>query len=617
MLVTRTNFDEVLRKLATAPGWYALDTETTGLAPYKGDRIFSIIIARGEEAYYFNFNPYKDSPLDTWLLPMHRTALALKLFCLPTHSWYIHNAKFDMHHLAVLQCEIVGQIFCTYAMGRILNNDLTHYSLDHLSERWLGEKKSDLVKAYCDEHKLYDEYMKGKVKRRNYKFWLVPLDVIQEYAEKDGVLAYKLGEFLRAKVLWLDAEKRKPSQPPLGQVMDNEMAVTRVLFKMEQIGVQLDKAYAEKALAAENTNTAEAKEAFKQLTDMDLDDSPSTISKALGTVGVTLPRNKAGRALTNKKVLAAIKHPVVDAITTYRQSHKRAVTYYANFLAMCDENGIIHPDFHQGGTKTGRLSCRDPNLQNLGRPDEDNLAETEDVFEVRRCFVPRPDFVFFAPDYDQIEYRLMLEYAREQSIIDLVLGGMDVHTATAQTLGVSRFQAKTINFMLIYGGGVEKLAGMLKCSWDEAKAKRADYFKKLPKIGAFIERVRAKASDELTLFNWYGRRYTFAHADMTYTTAPNWLIQGGCADILKLAMIRCDAHLTKKRARSRMVLNVHDEIVFELHKNELELAPELANIMATTYPHQLLPLTVGPAYSWRSLADKEDGFPSDPRQGVA
>jgi DNA polymerase-1 len=611
MLVTRTNFEAVLQRLQDPSDFYGCDTETTGLAPYKGDRIFSIIIAQNEEAWYFNFNDYEGVDEDCILDETHLAELA-KLFASPLHKWDLHNAKFDLHMLRQAGIEIAGLIFCTYANGRLLHNDLRFYNLDFLSQRWLQAKKSDLVKEYALEHGLFTVSSKGKRGPvKNVQFYRVPLPIVQEYGELDTLLTNRLGRFLRQNFALLDAEYRKAGQPPLQQVCDNECALTPVLYRMEAVGVQLDKPYAERALETERRNYQAAIAAFKELVGFDYDDSPTCIQKAFKQLGIELPKGPSGRVLTNKAELAKIAHPVVDIIQTYRKSYKKATTYYANFLAMSDLDGVIHADFHQGGTKTGRLSCRDPNLQNLNRPDEDALQEgdEENAFEVRRCFIPRPDFCFFAPDYDQIEYRMLLNYAMEDALIDLVLGGLDVHAATAQMLGISRYRAKTVNFMLVYGGGIGKLAATLGITWAEAQEVYRLYFSRLPRITELVQAIRYAASSTGSTYNWLGRVYTFDNPDSVHTTAPNWLIQGGCADVLKICLIRCDEFLHREKAKSRLILNIHDEPVFELHKSELELAHPIVKIMESVYTTGRLPLTAGAAYSWKSLADKEKGVP--------
>jgi len=216
-----------------------------------------------------------------------------------------------------------------------------------------------------------------------------------------------------------------------------------------------------------------------------------------------------------------------------------------------------------------------------------------------------------------MEYRLMLEYAGEMSVIEQVLDGMDIHTATANMLGVDRDVAKTINFMLIYGGGDEKLATALKITIELAKEYKAEYFSRLKKIIGFIADVKRAARYRGFITNWAGRRCYFPYyIDKRFGgrtrgeyKAPNHLIQGGCADAVKFAMVKCAEYLAKKHARTRMVVQVHDELIFEAHKNELELIPELKEIMESVYPFKHLKLTAGIEHSAVSWEDKKEGMP--------
>ena len=201
----------------------------------------------------------------------------------------------------------------------------------------------------------------------------------------------------------------------------------------------------------------------------------------------------------------------------------------------------------------------------------------------------------------------MLDLAGENSVIDLILGGLDVHEATAKMMGVPRKQAKTINFMLLYGGGAAKLAGELGIDVEEAKRLKALYFDRLPMVSKWIRNTISKAKIRKYATSWYGRLYTI-DPKFAYK-APNYEIQGGSSDIVKLAMVEIDKLLTKSKAETKMALQVHDELIFLMPPNELDLAPQITKIMETAYPPRRLPLTVGAAYSWTNWSEKLDGFP--------
>jgi DNA polymerase-1 len=171
---------------------------------------------------------------------------------------------------------------------------------------------------------------------------------------------------------------------------------------------------------------------------------------------------------------------------------------------------------------------------------------------------------------------------------------------------VTRYEAKTINFMLLYGGGVSKLAEALKCREWDAKQKRKKYFSTLRGVSKFVGQVQEVAKKRGYIISWLGRLSYFPDPEHAYK-APNSLIQGGTADVVKLALNRCCEHLRGKL--SAPLLQVHDELVFELHKSELHLAPELLRIMETVFPHKYIGLTCTPEHSWKSLADKVEGYP--------
>ena len=617
MLVLRSQIKAALNVLDQCC-YIAVDTETTGLRPWQQHRPFSIIMHGGTaESYYFNlqYYPAKDHSASVeQMLGEEEKALLAAFLADPKRRWYMHNAKFDMAMLHQIGMPVGGEVRCSVALGRVLRGDLMSYSLDALAKRWLGAEKSDAVKDYCKKHKLFIEVEDTKhpgKRRKDYCFHAVPLDVIVPYAELDAKLTWELGEFLRAQFEKLDANAALPDRPEripaIAPVVANEVALTRTLFDMERLGTRLDMPYTRAALADALQDASNASDDFKAISGLPMSDADRTLERAFEACGLVRP---AGAIGWDKAVLTSVDHDLTRAALRWRKATKKASTFYANFLHFADDAGYIHTNYHQGGAKTGRMSSSDPNLQNLSKEELKDEETADDRFLVRRCFIPpTPEHCLFAPDYDQMEYRLMLEYAKEESVIEQVLSGVDVHQATASVMGVTRKEAKTINFMLLYGGGVEKLSKALGCSLEEAKAKRAQYFAKLPGIKRFIETVKARARTRGFIMNWMGRRYILADRDKDFVM-PNYLIQGGCAEIAKRAQNECAGFLSRETEKSWMSLQIHDELVFALHKDDLHLAKPICDIMGNVYPSRRLPITCSPKYSWRSLQDMTDGLPS-------
>lgn len=376
-----------------------------------------------------------------------------------------------------------------------------------------------------------------------------------------------------------------------------EIALTKVLFGMEQVGIKINRSFTEEALQYETERADKAVKEFQNITCEEFIDSGKHLAKCFDLLGYTYARTEKGNPSFTEENLSAHPSPLTDIILTIRDAHKRISTYYSNFLTLADDNDIIHTDFVQSGAATGRMSCKTPNLQNLTKEEE-----TEAYYLVRRCFIPRDDYSFVMIDYDQMEYRLMLEYAEQMDVIEAVKQGMDVHEATANMMGTTRSYAKTINFMLLYGGGASKLAAALKLSLFEAKNLRELYFLKLPKINKFIKDVIRIAEIRGHIFNWRNR---LCYIDRKFSyKAPNYLIQGGCADIVKAAMVKLSTYLEGKK--SRMLLQIHDEILFEVHKDEHDIIPDLKSIMESVYPYKHLPMTCGVEWSNKSWQDKEN-----------
>ena len=592
MLVTRPELENVAEKLQ-GKTFLALDTETTGLYAFKEDRIFSLIIADHTDQYYFNFQMYPGISKSEVLDRQEVYEFLQPLFRNPSITWFMHNAKFDMWMLHADGVELAGNIHCTMATGRVLYNKHMSYAMARMAKE-IGYEKDDTVTEYIKKNKLYEMVQRpGKAtKTKDMHFDQVPLELVQPYGDLDGKITMELGIYQLEKL---------SSDEKLHAVFENEKKLTKVCFEMEKVGIQVDMDFVQKALAHEQAIAYEADEMFVELAGCPLIDSAKTLVPVFEYLELPYGKIKAGRPSFDDESLAKVDHDISKILRKYRSAMKKANTYYENFLYYADDKGVLHANIRQSGTDTGRFSYSDPNLQNL--PKEEKLDEE---FVVRRSFVPREDYCFVMIDYDQQEYKLMLDYANETKLIGKILNdGLDVHQATADMMGVDRRRAKTLNFMILYGGGIAKLAGMLDISERDAKKLRSKYFDALPKIPDWTRKVISAAEGRGYVFNWLGRK---CHFDKGFEyKAPNHLIQGGCADVVKVAMNRIHEFLKTKK--SRMLVQIHDEILLEVHKDELRIVEDVKSIMEKAYPFKHIPLTCGVDHSWKSWADKEKGAP--------
>lgn len=557
------NLNDYLKEILSAR-YVAIDTETTGLHPYKGDRPFLISIYADGVAY-----SVKD-------IESNRKAIQE---ILTKQIIFMHNAKFDMHMFYVEHFNLNSYVLCTMAMARLYKNDEPSYSLDVLGSK-IGYPKDKTVTEYINKNKLFEWITyPGKKKRTKKPYYnQVPDNIIVPYCERDTEVCYKLGEHL------IDQEYPR-------QLFETETQLTNVLFSMEATGIKIDRAYTEKMFKVEQDNIRAAELDFLDMTGLEHQDARSVYVEAFNRLNLNYPTTEKGNPSFKAEVLDGIDHPVVDIIKGYRDAYKKAYTYYNNFLDLADSEDVIHCNFNQAGTTTGRLSSSNPNLQNVSG-------------DLRKCFIPREGYQFFMLDYDQMEYRMLLDYAGEEGVIKQVLDGVDVHTATAELMGVERKAAKTINFMLLYGGGVAKLAAALDITEDEAKELKNLYFGKLPKISSLISQVNTAAKARGYIKNWAGR-ICRVPPDQSYK-AVNYLIQGGCADVVKRAMVGIDNFLNKTPNVTTLLLNVHDELVFEIDKSDTIDVKYLKKRMEKAYPYKLLPMTVGVDYSDTNWCDKKE-----------
>ena len=601
MLVGQEDVEEVLQRLSQKD-YLALDTETTGLRPFHGDRLFAIQIASSTETYYFDFNAgvgRGPSPLER-----ETTLRAIGEFTRDYRgTWFVHNAKFDLAILDYDAIQLGGKIHCTQITSRILDSHRSSGSLESLAET-IGRKKDDRVKQYILENDLWEwEIIPGKKQRKKKMFYdQVPFEIMYEYGCEDAAITFALGMYQLQQLRELDLDQS--AKRKVREIYETEAELLQVVYKMEHLGVSVDPAYCQKAIEFEKQRVEQAEREFESITG----ESYKASGKLFDEIFRESQKDfyvttEKGNPSFDSSVLQYFTHPAAERILRIRDSKSKS-DFYNGFLYHMDRRGNIHANFNQDGTVTGRFSSSDPNLQNLTKEDEEEDKQKE--FLIRRAFVPRKDHLFLMVDYKQMEYRLMLDYVGCEKLIAEINNGLDVHEAMAKYTGLPRRIVKNVNFAILYGAGLEKLSKMIGCSEAEAKAAKARVFEAASGLYDFLQTVMRIGKRRGWIVNWAGRRVRCVDPETAYKL-PNYLIQGGCADVVKKAMVKIHQFLGPYK--SHLLMQIHDELVIELHRDECHLAPRISEIMESIYSCRHLPLTVSVEWSDKSLADKIEGYP--------
>lgn len=564
-IVTTESLPEVIEKLAQAHT-LAFDVETTGLSSFHNSKMFSLAISTLDgESYYFNFDQKHSIVLNYQ---------DLKPLMNKERLWIGHNAKFDLHFCEKAGIKPFGRIADTKALARLFESHHSFggggYSLDACAKRWLSVEKDDRVKAWMNDNHAFTST--PGVMRRNYHFDLVPFDLISEYAMIDTDVTAQLFLFLKQRI----------GETPL---LDIEIDLTSALFHVERTGVLIDDSYVQ---AAQNFERSKLNGALIELPS-DFKDSAKYLTPQLEERGFIVSQTDKGNDQVDDETLRQKVDSFSKSVLDYRDANKRLNTYWKAYADLTDDFDVIHPDFDQAGTVTGRMSCRNPNLQNIPNRDESE-------YPVRKAFIARPGFKFVSFDYKAVELRLALEYAGETELIEKIRQGHDPHQATADLTGLTRAQAKTLNFALLYGAGAYSLSLQLGCSEREAIQAKWEYFAGLPKLKSFIEAARNTLKLKGSVTNVFGRKSYFQtflkngqRRDNSYK-ACNLLVQGSAADVIKKAMVACVDLL--HNYKSNLILSIHDELVFEIADDETTLIPKLKRLMEEAYAYKLMPLAV-------------------------
>ena len=548
--------EAVLREVAACPE-FCFDTETTGFDIFN-DRIVGLSLAvRPYEAWYIPFDESNTAEYAALIRPLFADGKIAKIG---------QNIKFDLMVLARLGVEIRGRLYDTMILHYLLDPESRH-NMDALAMRYLNYRPISITSLI------------GKGARQ-LTMDMISLERVAEYAAEDADVTLRLKQVLWPKVEELDLA---------GLYLEIEEPMIAVLAEIEMAGVRIDsEALAEYAV-----------ELNKTLNDLEGDirrlaDEPSLNVNSARQLGEVLfgklriaekPKmTKTKQFSTEEEYLQtfAHKYEIVDKILEYRGVKKLLSTYVEALpLLVNPATGKIHTSFNQAVTATGRLSSTNPNLQNI--PVRDELGR-----RIRKAFIPSDDeHLLLSADYSQVELRLMAHLSGDESLIAAFEHGEDVHAATAARLfgkevaevdSDERRKAKTANFGIIYGISAFGLSQRLDIPRKEAKEIIEGYFASYPHVKEYMDRVVEEAKRDGYVSTIFGRRRYLndiasrnaVARGLAERNAVNAPIQGSAADIMKIAMIRVSRRFREEGIRSKVILQVHDELVVDMLRSEQE-----------------------------------------------
>ena len=554
---------EWIARLKKAP-YFAFDTETDSLDNVSANLVgLSFATEPGVACYIPVAHDYIDAPDQ---LPLERVLELLKPLLEDKKALKVgQNLKYDRGIVDNYGIELRGIAFDTMLESYILDSVAGRHDMDSLSSRWLKHKTITF------------EEIAGKGKKQ-LTFNQIDLEQAGRYAAEDADVTLQL--HLK---MWPELEK---SEGPLNIFNNVEMPLVPVLSRIERNGVKIDPAVLHthseqltKRLAELEIKAHEiAGEAFNL-------SSPKQLQTILFEKQGIKPLKKTpgGAPSTSEEVLAelALDYPLPKVILEHRGLAKLKSTYTDKLPLMINpKTGRVHTSYHQAVAATGRLSSTDPNLQNIP-------VRNEEGRRIRQAFIAPEDYVIVSADYSQIELRIMAHLSRDKGLLTAFAEGKDIHRATAAEVfglplesvsGEQRRSAKAINFGLIYGMSAFGLSRQLNIPRKESQKYMDLYFERYPGVLEYMERTRAQAKEKGYVETLDGRRLYLpdinssnaarrAGAERAAINAP---MQGTAADIIKRAMIAVDEWLEKEKPRAKMIMQVHDELVFEVHKDDAE-----------------------------------------------
>lgn len=536
----------------------SLDTETTSTNTIDAELVGLSFAVRPHEAWYVAVPADHEAAqrMVEIFRPLYENPSILKVG---------QNIKYDYEVLRKYGIDIQGEMFDTMIAHYLIQPELRH-NMDFMAETLLHYRT-----VHIEE--LIGPAGKNQKNMRD----LDPQDVY-EYAAEDADITLQLKEVLEPKLQEVGAVRL---------FHDIEMPLVRVLADMELSGVRLDTTSLKETEQIFNERMKQYEEHAYELAGKQFNiSSPKQVGEILfDTMHIVEKpkKTKSGQYVTSQDVLEQLRPnaPIISDILNYRALKKLLGTYVEALPKLINAHtGHIHTSFNQAVTSTGRLSSSDPNLQNIPVREDDGK-------EIRKCFIPEPGCLFFSADYSQIELRIMAHLSGDEHMIEAFCSGLDIHRATAAKIwhidpedvsDAQRKKAKQANFGIIYGITTYGLAQRMGIDNSEARQLIQDYFKTFPKVKAYMEHAKSLAREKGYAETLFGRRRYLPDIQSANGTvrgfaernAINAPIQGTEADIIKIAMIRIHRRFREEGIRSKMILQVHDELNFSVYPDEKE-----------------------------------------------
>ncbi len=542
---------------------FCFDTETTGLDPMTAQIVGLSLCAEPGKAYFVPFAPDPE-------LAAARLKKFQPLFSDPNKEKIAQNLKYDLHILANYGVSVSPPYFDTMLAHYVCHSTARH-NMDALAQNYLNYRPIT-----------FEELVGGAKNKKNADLRALPLERLSRYACEDADVTFRLAAPLKKEVRDFAVEK---------VLYEVEMPLVAVLMQMERCGVAIDAEFL-RDYSLELTKDLERLSAeIQRIAGVEFNvNSPRQLGEILFTrMKIAAGKKTAtGQYSTDEATLAALAaqgHELPARVLEYREISKLKSTYVDALPTMVHpRTGRVHTDYNQAVAATGRLSSNNPNLQNIP-------IRTERGKEVRKAFVAPAGKSIVSADYSQIELRIMAEMSGDENMISAFKAGADIHRATAARIfGVApeavdaemRRKAKTVNFGIIYGMSAFGLADRLGISRTEAKQIIESYFAQYPGIKRYMSACVEKARVEGAARTLLGRAHRLPDLSSANHTvrsnaernAINTPIQGSAADLIKLAMVRIAKRLENMEAK--MIMQVHDELVFEVPEGEVERLRALA-----------------------------------------